>query len=283
MKKKKGFTLIELVAVLVIMAIIALIVTPLVLNIIRKVRISADKRSVDAYGRSIEYAIATYLLDTGNFPTSIGELTIEYSGDEVVCSTTQLNPDSSVYLTGCTVGGRSVDYAYGRNKNVNVPPSPNSFSGTGTIYSFYKDMHFITGYLYNSDNSNSSGNIVNDFSYALDPSELNSRVYLKHVVENNIIIDQYICFVTNKENCLKADSNAYSQNQSIIEENKNWFESQGCTVELYDYVSTVSCASEDAVFVEINFDGDGFAKVDVNNDNEDGCGSGDYGDYLWCS
>lgn len=34
--KKKGFTLIELIAVLVIMAIIALIVTPLVINIIRK-------------------------------------------------------------------------------------------------------------------------------------------------------------------------------------------------------------------------------------------------------
>ena len=115
MKKKKGFTLIELIAVLVIMAIIALIVTPLVLNIIRKVRVSADKRSVDAYGRSIEYAIATYLLDTGIFPTSIGELTIEYSGDEVVCSTTQLNSDSSVYLTGCTVGGRSVDYEYGKD------------------------------------------------------------------------------------------------------------------------------------------------------------------------
>ena len=116
MKKKKGFTLIELIAVLVIMAIIALIVTPLVLNIIRKARISADKRSVDAYGRSIEYAIATYLLDTGNFPTSISDLTIEYSGDEVVCETTQLNSDSSVYLTGCTVGGRSVDYTYGKEE-----------------------------------------------------------------------------------------------------------------------------------------------------------------------
>ena len=121
MKKKKGFTLIELIAVLVIMAIIALIVTPLVLNIIRKARVAADKRSIDAYGRSIEYAIATYLLDTGNFPTEISQLTIEYSGDEVVCSTTQLNSDSSVYLTGCTVAGRSVDYAYGKDKTPSVP------------------------------------------------------------------------------------------------------------------------------------------------------------------
>ena len=116
-RKSKAFTLIELIATLVIMAIIALIATPLVMNIIRKARISADKRSIDAYGRSIELAIAGYLMDTGSFPTSIDELTIEYSGDEVICSTTNLNSDSSVYLAGCTVGGRSVEgYAYGKEE-----------------------------------------------------------------------------------------------------------------------------------------------------------------------
>ena len=115
--RKKGFTLIELIAVLVILAILALIVTPLVMNIIRKARISADKRSVDAYGRSVELAIANYLLDNGDFPTDVSQLTIEYSGDRVECSTTQLNSDSSVYLAGCTVGGRSVDYAYGNDKS----------------------------------------------------------------------------------------------------------------------------------------------------------------------
>ena len=118
-KKMKAFTLIELIAVLVIMAIIALIVTPLVMNIIRKAKTAAYKRSIDAYGRSIELAIAGYLMDNGTFPTSISQLTIEYSGDEVVCSTTQLNPDSSVYLAGCTVGGRSVDgYTYGDEEAV---------------------------------------------------------------------------------------------------------------------------------------------------------------------
>ena len=118
LKKAKGFTLIELIAVLVIMAIIALIVTPLVMNIIRKARISADKRSVDAYGRSIELAIAGYLLDTGKFPTEVSQLTIEYSGNQVVCSTTQINKDSSVYLAGCTVAGRNVDgYTYGSDKS----------------------------------------------------------------------------------------------------------------------------------------------------------------------
>ena len=114
-KNKKGFTLIELIAVLVILAILALIVTPLVMNIIRKARISADKRSIDAYGRSIEYAISLYLLDNLKYPTSIDQLTIEYSGNQVVCSTTQLNNDSSIYLAGCTVNGRSVDYTYGKD------------------------------------------------------------------------------------------------------------------------------------------------------------------------
>ena len=117
--KRKGFTLIELIAVLVILAILALIVTPLVMNIIRKARISADRRSIDAYGRSVELAIANYLLDNGDFPTEVSQLTIEYSGDEVVCSTTQLKSDSSIYLAGCTVGGRSVNgYTYGKEETV---------------------------------------------------------------------------------------------------------------------------------------------------------------------
>ena len=103
------------------MTIITLIVTPLVMNIIRKARVSADKRSIDAYGRSIELAIASYLLDTGTFPTEISELTIEYSGDEVVCSITQLNGDSSVYLAECTVGGRTVNYSYGTDKSPSYP------------------------------------------------------------------------------------------------------------------------------------------------------------------
>ena len=70
------------------------------MNIIKKVRISADKRSVDAYGRSIELAVGKYLLDESKFPNSVDELNYEYKGDEVVCLTTQINPDGTVYLNG---------------------------------------------------------------------------------------------------------------------------------------------------------------------------------------
>ena len=154
--KKRGFTLIELIAVLVIMAILALIVTPLVMNIIRKAKLAADKRSIDAYGRSIELAIAGYLLDTGTFPTSVDQLTIEYSGNKVECSTTQLNSDSSVYLTGCTVGGRTVDYAYGTDKNtVQEPVVP-----TYTAYSVGDHVSYNNVTYYVIENSDTTNDTV---------------------------------------------------------------------------------------------------------------------------
>ena len=150
MKRKNGFTLIELIAVLIILAILALIVTPLVMNIIRKARISADKRGIDAYGRSIEYAIATYLLDELKFPTSIDELTIEYKGDTVVCSTTKMNSDSTVYLAGCTVGGRSVDYTYGREES----------STSYTAYSVGDEVRYNNVDYYVIENSDSNESSV---------------------------------------------------------------------------------------------------------------------------
>ena len=109
-KKRRGFTLIELIAVLVIMAILALIVTPLVMSIIKKAKISARKRSVDAYGRSVELAIATYLLDTGTFPTNeqLPNLEVEYSGSTVVCNIMQMNENGGVYLSECSVNGKEV-------------------------------------------------------------------------------------------------------------------------------------------------------------------------------
>ena len=126
MKNKKAFTLIELIAVLVILAILALIVTPIVLNIVKHAKESANKRSVDAYGKSIELAVANYLLDKGEFPTNISDLEIEYSGKEVICNISLLNEDSSVYLSECKVGNSDVKdkntsdgwYHYGKSTKV---------------------------------------------------------------------------------------------------------------------------------------------------------------------
>ena len=108
MKNKKAFTLIELVSVLVILAILALIVTPLVLNIIRKAKTAADRRSVDAYGKAVELAIASHTMDTGQIPTNLDSLEVEYNGKEVVCTVKQLKENGGLYMSQCTVNGKDV-------------------------------------------------------------------------------------------------------------------------------------------------------------------------------
>ena len=108
MKNKKAFTLIELIAVLVILAILALIVTPLVLNVIRKAKDSANKRSVDAYGKAMEIAIMGYVMDTGDTPNDLNELTVEYTGNEVKCNVKKITENGSIYLSECSVNGVKV-------------------------------------------------------------------------------------------------------------------------------------------------------------------------------
>ena len=107
-KNKKGFTLIELIAVLVILAIIALIVTPLVLNVIRKTKDSANRRSVDAYGKAMEIAIMGYVMDTGDTPNDLNELAVEYTGNEVECNVKKITENGSIYLSECSVNGVKV-------------------------------------------------------------------------------------------------------------------------------------------------------------------------------
>ena len=124
--KKKGFTLIELLAVIVILAIIALIATPIILNIISDSKEESNKRSVELYGKAVENAVAKYQLNnnesiSGTFTTTDGktltkgekELKVEYNGN-VVCTTTEIYEDGTVYLADCTVNGGDKKYTYGK-------------------------------------------------------------------------------------------------------------------------------------------------------------------------
>ena len=58
MKKKNAFTLIELLAVIVVLAIIALIATPIVMNTIKRSKKGAAERSADNYIKQVETAVA---------------------------------------------------------------------------------------------------------------------------------------------------------------------------------------------------------------------------------
>ena len=58
MKRKNAFTLIELLAVIVVLAIIALIATPIVMNTIKKSQKGAAERSAENYIDAVETAVA---------------------------------------------------------------------------------------------------------------------------------------------------------------------------------------------------------------------------------
>ena len=65
MDKKKGFTLVELLAVIVILAIIALIATPIILNVINDAKKQAAKDSAYGYMDAVEkYIVSSELEDT---------------------------------------------------------------------------------------------------------------------------------------------------------------------------------------------------------------------------
>ena len=78
MKKKNAFTLIELLAVIVVLAIIALIATPIVMNTIKNAKKGAAERSADSYIGAVETVVATERLD-GNILE--GEYIIQSDGN----------------------------------------------------------------------------------------------------------------------------------------------------------------------------------------------------------
>jgi prepilin-type N-terminal cleavage/methylation domain-containing protein len=64
--KEKAFTLIELLAVIVILAIIALIATPIILGIIKDARENSKKRSAELVYTGVEYAYTQALFKEGS-------------------------------------------------------------------------------------------------------------------------------------------------------------------------------------------------------------------------
>ena len=105
---KKGFTLVELLAVIVILAIIALIATPIVINVIGEARKGADARSVEGYVKAYESAYYQELIKS-NSPKFGEPLTVEYSGATVTCDTLTLGADNKIDAT-CTVNGNTFTY-----------------------------------------------------------------------------------------------------------------------------------------------------------------------------
>ena len=115
----KAFTLIELLAVIVILAIISLIAIPIVLNIIDSSKKASDKRSIELYAKAIQNSIADYALThKGNYDSLVGiytsdefknKLEINYNGN-IDCDTIQIHKNGSVALLNCYLNGNKKIY-----------------------------------------------------------------------------------------------------------------------------------------------------------------------------
>lgn len=98
MKKRNAFTLLELLAVIIVLAIISLIATPIVINVVKSAKKSSAIESVTNYVRAVDMAISMSKIDKNRIPN--GEYQINSDGN--LC----LNDDCSKVLEIETKGNR---------------------------------------------------------------------------------------------------------------------------------------------------------------------------------
>lgn len=130
---KKGFTLVELLAVIVILAIIALIATPIILNVIDNAKEGSAKNSAYGYIDAVEKANAQQILKESNISVLSGTYTIGEKGATVVESKEGEGTKASFAVsfkgTAPTAGG-TLTYAAGKLKSGEITVDGKTFTIT---------------------------------------------------------------------------------------------------------------------------------------------------------
>ena len=106
---KKGFTLVELLAVIVILAIIALIATPIILNVIDDAKTNAAKNSAYGYIDALEKVNAQDMLSSESINVLSGTYTISNDG-----TLTHDEKAVTVKFKGTKQTGGTLTYADGK-------------------------------------------------------------------------------------------------------------------------------------------------------------------------
>ena len=214
--KNKAFTLIELLAVIVILAIIALIATPIILGIINSTRSEARERSAEAVAHAVETAYMQTAMKAKNNGSNPS-----FTNNDVIKNTKVENEKSRV-----------VD-------DEDEDPSITTKDGVTCTLS----SEFILGCLYNDENLIPPKNIKTGkdlsfkpqyyiYDFAVEgligeleaPDGLTSppegkRYYLGYDVENGKVSAAYSCFKRDgNEYCLKGGDGetSYEKNSQII-------------------------------------------------------------------
>ena len=111
---KKGFTLVELLAVIVILAIIALIATPIIINIINDAKEASALRSAEGYMRAVENKVVLSNLKEqkifdGVYNATDPILKVEYSGSADILGTITVS-NGIVSSAKLNIDNVSIDY-----------------------------------------------------------------------------------------------------------------------------------------------------------------------------
>lgn len=114
---KKGFTLVELLAVIVILAIIALIATPIILGVIDDARKGAAKSSALGFVDAVEKSIALKMVSDTNasIPSTISSTSdVKVKGEKPTAVSLSLDSAGSVTSGTITVSGYTVTFNEGK-------------------------------------------------------------------------------------------------------------------------------------------------------------------------
>ncbi|MBR6690105.1 MAG: hypothetical protein IKL65_02105, partial [Bacilli bacterium] len=121
---------------------------------IEDAREESNERSVDMFGRSIQNAVARYQLNnnesiSGRFHQTkedkkelvqgTTKLTVEYDGEDVVCSTIEIHKDGTIFLDGCGIKEIG-DLSYGTRKKICKPVE---VATTGIVPSSREDYETV--------------------------------------------------------------------------------------------------------------------------------------------
>lgn len=187
--KKKGFTLIEIIAALVILAIIVAIVTPIIFKIVDKADNKSNQISVENYGHAIEFALAQYELENGDYPTTIDNLNVKYSGAKVQCNVVKMRRNGKIFLSECYVDGDKVTDKKSYDNYYHYGKSDRSY-----LDDYGKKVeNSIAKYISNYDEIPSSISELNvNFSEKINCEEVkifsDGKLYLSNCKMNNDII-----------------------------------------------------------------------------------------------
>ena len=230
--KNKAFTLIELLAVIVILAIIALIATPIILGIIKDARENAKKRSAELVYTGVEYAYTQSLFKEGS-ENVVDDVTLEtidkylnvdnvashgfdssdtakeelqiQTKDNVYCKVTK-NTSKNVFEVSCGMSDEYDDEEVMGVKTIAYDVKPSQV---------YKPQYYTTAAL---STGTVGGTAPADPSSATEPPTGYKSYIGYDIGTDGKVSAAYSCFIRNeKEYCLKGyDTTAYETNKEII-------------------------------------------------------------------